>query len=528
MNFNTSLYSNGIGGISEEFGVSLQAARAGAAVFLITYAFGCELWAPWFEEYGRKPILQSSLFLVNIWTLPVAFAPNFASVIVGRALGGFSTAGGSVTLGMIAGMYESDHRQYAVAYIVFSSVGGSILGPIVGGFVEGFVEQHLHWRWTVWIQLIFGVAVQLLHLFTVLETRTTIMLNKIAQKRRKSGQDPNVYGPDEIESFLGSLHLQGVGVHMVQALPYVPDGAHRPYSVPPLRIFGCADFQVHPIFRPRVRAMGSNAYQAGLSFIPIGVGYVVAWILFIPALKRNEKARQRKPDNEHALYGSRLDLLLWLAPCLPIGLIIFAWTSFGPPIHWIGTMFGSAIIGIANYAIYMATLDYIICAYGPHSASATGGNGWARDFLAGVLTVPATPFYANIGAEKGRNLEYASTILFCISFILVIAVYVIYWKGPALRKRSPFAQSLRRGATEFEGHRLSVSNHQTSIATRPSMRYGGTSRHSSYNASHQAQTRLSSRNTSRANSPANTAANGVDRLRNVDTITSVPTHQLRQ
>ncbi|KFY87815.1 hypothetical protein V498_07017, partial [Pseudogymnoascus sp. VKM F-4517 (FW-2822)] len=40
MNFNTSLYSNAIGGIGAEFGVSDQAARAGAAIFLITYAFG--------------------------------------------------------------------------------------------------------------------------------------------------------------------------------------------------------------------------------------------------------------------------------------------------------------------------------------------------------------------------------------------------------------------------------------------------------------------------------------------------------
>ena len=45
MNFNTSLYSNAIGGISEEFHVSAQAGRLGAAIFLITYAFGCELWA---------------------------------------------------------------------------------------------------------------------------------------------------------------------------------------------------------------------------------------------------------------------------------------------------------------------------------------------------------------------------------------------------------------------------------------------------------------------------------------------------
>lgn len=142
MNFNTSLYSNAIPGISEEFHVSAQAARCGAMIFLVLYAFGCELWAPWSEEFGRWPVLQLSLFLVNIWQLPVALAPNFASVMVGRALGGLSSAGGSVTLGMIADMWEADNQQYAVAYVVFSSVGGSVLGPIVGGFTE----KYLDWR----------------------------------------------------------------------------------------------------------------------------------------------------------------------------------------------------------------------------------------------------------------------------------------------------------------------------------------------------------------------------------------------
>jgi hypothetical protein len=108
----------------------------------------------------------------------------------------------------------------------------------------------------------------------------------------------------------------------------------------------------------------------------------------------------------------------------------------------------SAIIGIANYSIYMATIDYMICAYGPYSASATGGNGWSRDFLAGVLTIPATPFFQNIG---DKPLQYASTILACIATLLVVAVYVIYWKGPVLRKRSPFAQQLSSARMDYEG-----------------------------------------------------------------------------
>ncbi|KAI1102557.1 multidrug transporter [Jackrogersella minutella] len=566
MNFNTSLYSNGLDGISARFDVSAQAARVGAAIFLVTYAFGCELWAPWSEEFGRKPILQASLFLVNLFTLPVVLAPNFGCLLVGRALGGLSTAGGSVTLGMVADLFESDRQQYAVAYIVFSSVGGSILGPIVGGFVE-ILPPEKSWKWCIWIQLIFGGAVQLLHFFTVPETRTTIMLNQIAKKRRKSGEDPNVYGPDEIESFWARFTFK--------ELIYTWLRPFRMFLTEPIvltlsLLSGFSDaliFMQIQSFSLVYKRWGFNSWQIGLAFVPIGLGYVLGWLFFLPAFKRNQQRREKHPEDEHAQYESRMSLLLWLAPCLPIGLIIFAWTSSGPPLHWIGSMFGTCIIGIANYAIYMATIDYMICAYGPYSASATGGNGWARDFLAGVLTLPATPFYSNIGAEKGMNLQYASTILFCIAFMLVIAVYVIYWKGPVLRKRSPFAQSLAQGAAEFAGHHLAhVHSHRPSTAggTRPptatthsrpttapnaptletmQKRPGdrmSASRHNSYYSSQQAASRRASRQASRNVSRRNSlehhrksvesdSEEGVShhhlhhRLQNLNTIASLPT-----
>lgn len=58
MNFNTSVYPSVVTPLSEKFGVSEQAARVGQFAFLVLYAFGCELWAPWSEEFGRWPILQ--------------------------------------------------------------------------------------------------------------------------------------------------------------------------------------------------------------------------------------------------------------------------------------------------------------------------------------------------------------------------------------------------------------------------------------------------------------------------------------
>ncbi|KAF2430071.1 synaptic vesicle transporter [Tothia fuscella] len=450
MNFNTSLYSNGIGGISEHFGVSEQAARCGAMIFLVAYAFGCELWAPWSEELGRKPILQASLMLVNIFQLPVALAPNFGCLLAGRFLGGLSSAGGSVTLGMIADMWDSEHQQYAVAFVVFSSVGGSALGPIVGGFVEAYCS----WRWTIWIQLIFGGAVQLMHLVLVPETRTTVMMDHIAKKRRKSGEDPNVYGPNELVPFKEKFNFREIITTWIRPFKMF---LTEPIVLTLSLLSGFSDALIFMFLQSYAlvyKQWGFGPVEIGLAFIPIMIGYFIAWFSFIPAIRRNIKERASKPNDEKAQYESRLWWLLFTAPCLPIGLFIFAWTSGGPPIHWIGTMIGAAIIGIANYSIYMATIDYMITAYGPYSASATGGNGWSRDFLAGVLTLPATPFYQNIGGKQ--HLQDASTILACIALVLVIAVYVIYWKGPVLRKRSPFAQELKGAKEESGGRRVSM------------------------------------------------------------------------
>lgn len=392
MNFNTSLYSNGLTGMSEEFGISLQAARCGAMIFLVLYAFGCELWAPWSEELGRKPVLQASLFLVNVWQLPCALAKNFGTMMVGRALGGLSSAGGSVTLGMIADMWEADDQQYAVAFVVFSSVAGSVVGPIVGGFVE----QYLPWRWNIWIQLIFGGFVQIVHLLFVPETRSTILIDRIAQKKRKSGENPNVYGPNELLSFKERFSAKEILITWIR--PF------RMYLTEPIvltlsLLSGFSDaliFMFIQSFSLVYKQWGFDSVALGLAFIPILVGYVIAWFSFFPAIKRNIIERRNKPNDERAQYESRLWWLLYLAPCLPIGLFGFAWTSMGPPVHWMGTMVFSAIVGIANYGIYMATIDYMICAYGPYSASATGGNGWSRDILAGILTVPATPFFTSM------------------------------------------------------------------------------------------------------------------------------------
>ena len=187
------------------------------------------------------------------------------------------------------------------------------------------------------------------------------------------------------------------------------------------------------------------------------IGYVIAWLSFFPFIRKHQRILAADPDGLQA--EKRLEWLLWLAPLETIGLFAFAWTSLGPPhVHWIAPLIFSAFVGIANvsflitpfldrhsnddlkYAIYMATIDYMIAAYGPYSASATGGNGLARDFLAGVAALYSTPFYE---VFKNRyQLEIPSTILGGIAILVTIPIYVFYWKGPQIRAKSKFAQVL--------------------------------------------------------------------------------------
>jgi hypothetical protein len=106
-------------------------------------------------------------------------------------------------------------------------------------------------------------------------------------------------------------------------------------------------------------------------------------------------------------------------------------------------MIFSMLVGIANYAIYMATIDYMIASYGPYSASATGGNGFSRDFLAGIAAMYSTPFYTDVGNGHAKyKLEWPSTILAVLAIFVTVPIYIFYWKGPIVREKSKFAQTL--------------------------------------------------------------------------------------
>lgn len=205
--------------------------------------------------------MQLSLGLVNLWQIPCALAPNYGTIIIGRILGGFSSAGGSVTLGMVADMWNADDQQYAVAYIVLSSVGGSVIGPVIGGFIE----KNLSWHWVFWVQLLFGGATQIVHFFFVPETRTTIMLDREARRRRKAGES-NIWGPNEMTK-------QRISIKEVLVIWYRP---FEMFVTEPIVLWlsllsGFSDaliFTFLEAYTPVYEQWGFGVVTTGLAFLP--------------------------------------------------------------------------------------------------------------------------------------------------------------------------------------------------------------------------------------------------------------------
>ena len=62
--------------------------------------------------------------------------------------------------------------------------------------------------------------------------------------------------------------------------------------------------------------------------------------------------------------------------------------------------------------------------------------------------------YENIGSTY--KLEDPTTILACLSIVVIIPIYIFYWKGPQIRARSKFAQEL------LSGREKSVNNRRSS------------------------------------------------------------------
>lgn len=123
----SAIYTTSTEGIIREFGVSNIEASLGLSLYVLGYGVGPLIFSPLSEipRIGRNPVYIITMFLFVILSIPTAFAPNFAGLMVLRFLQGFfgspCLASGGASLG---DMYS----LLALPYAMMSWVSAAYCG----------------------------------------------------------------------------------------------------------------------------------------------------------------------------------------------------------------------------------------------------------------------------------------------------------------------------------------------------------------------------------------------------------------
>lgn len=261
------------------------------------------------------------------------------------------------------------------------------------------------------------------------------MLNREAKKMRRADPSYEVSGPTEYQKIdkWEVLSIMGRPYKMLVCEPIV--GFLSLLS-------GFSDALIFSFLESYGYVFKDSAWnftptQLGLALFALFIGYWAAGVAYFPVIRRHNGQRKAGKDLSPE---SRLWFLQYIVLLLPIGLFGSAFVVTGPPIPWIAPLIFAVLIGCANMAIYYATIDYMVAAYGgKYSASATGGNGFSRDVLAGICSFYTGPMYHKLGVQN------ATWVLFALSVVVCFPVFVIYKKGPQIRARSKYAEEIQKG-----------------------------------------------------------------------------------
>lgn len=129
-------------------GFHLSPASASLAVSVATagLAIGVLPLTAVSETVGRTPVMTASLFTSAVLGILVAFSPNFAVLLVLRALQGLALAGlQAVAMSYLA---EEVHRG-SLGFGMGLYVAGNGIGGMAGRLLAGLVDDVAGWRWAL-------------------------------------------------------------------------------------------------------------------------------------------------------------------------------------------------------------------------------------------------------------------------------------------------------------------------------------------------------------------------------------------
>jgi len=428
VSFCSSAFSGGIQQIMVEFSVSQEVVTLGISLFVLGFALGPLLWAPFSELYGRQTVFLGTYIGFTVFNAGAAGAPNIASLLVLRFL---AAAFGSSPLtnagGVIADIFNANERGLAMSIFSAAPFMGPVLGPIIGGFL-GMTEG---WRWVNGLMAIWAGAMLIIAGCLVPETYTPVLLRRRAE--RLSKLKGKVYRSqidiDQGKTSLGEAFSTGLKRPWILLFtePIV-----LLLSLYMAIIYGILYmlFGAFPIVYRQGR--GWNEGIGGLPFVAVAIGVFLAITYVIVYDNKAYMNKVQASGKGYTTPEARLPMCIVGGIALPIGLFWFAWTN-SPSLPWAASVVASLPFGFGMVLIFLAIMNYLIDSYTIFAASVLAANGVIRSLFGAAFPLFTSQMYSRLG------IHWASSIPAFLAIACVPLPILFYKYGASIRAKCKYA-----------------------------------------------------------------------------------------
>ncbi|TDL14038.1 MFS transporter [Rickenella mellea] len=413
-------------GEAQGFRVSREVTILGISLFVAGLGCGPLLLGPLSEFYGRNPVYWTSHAPWNSSRKPASSMRSVVYLIF-RFLCGFS---GSAFLSVAGGSVSDMFSNATVANPMAVYTLSPFIGPVLGPLISGFINQHINWRWTYRVQLIWEFLELIALILFVPETYGPILIQrKTTRLRRSKGQfDPVDADGSNRKSLLNAIVISCY--KPFQLLFYDRMALFLDlWNALLLGILYLA-FQAFPVIFED--GHGFNEQSTGPTFLGIGLGMVLA--LSTQPFWNKLYAREASKHGGNPPPEMRLIMGMPGGILVSIGLFWIAFTTY-PHVHWIWPIIASIPFGTGIAFVFTTTFTYLVTAYRPIAASAMASNSALRSAFAAGFPLFAPAMYRRLGTVG------ATALLGGLTTLMAPLPFIFHRFGPQIRAKSRFAVS---------------------------------------------------------------------------------------
>ncbi|UPL00978.1 hypothetical protein LCI18_011912 [Fusarium solani-melongenae] len=417
----SSMFAPGVSQLMDDFNTySDELATFVVSIYMFGYAFGPLLFAPLSEIYGRLYLYKIGNVFFILSCVGAALSTSIDMLMVFRFLMGVvGSIPTTIGVGSIVDTVSLEFRGRAISLWAM----GPLLGPSIGPTAGGYLIQAAGWRWVYWFLAILGGAFSIL-LFGMHESYAPVLLQRKAKRLRKETGNPDLRCEQSTKS-IESVKLAAMRPpKLLFASPVV-------FCI---ALYIGISNGILSLLIATFSFVYADQYsfdegQAGLSFLPAGLGMMVG-VLSFGSISDFLVRRWKKKQELGSKYQPEIKVTPWLTVptglALPIGLFTYGWAT-EKQLHWIVPMIGVFVFSTGLLGMTITLQNYLVDSYPRHAPAGSAATTVVRSLVGALMPLSGLSLYQRLGLGWGNSL------LGALSLILIPISLILYYFGERIR-----------------------------------------------------------------------------------------------